>query len=148
MPLWRGRYAVRLHIACRGDLSFKPRDEHAFNPRSINVHIEPARRVISPQMDIRYGQALKPSMTYQSGIVVWVGLWAVYGQDVSAANLSGVGTLGAIGAGVGPGRACAGQATAPPQGFTLGRAPASHRVDVALTGGGGFWTNPCDLDGL
>jgi ABC-type Co2+ transport system permease subunit len=57
-----------------------------------------ARRVISPQtayVDLRYGQALKLSLTYQGGIVAWVGFWAVYGQGVGAANLSSIGTFGA-----------------------------------------------------
>ena len=41
-------------------------------------------------MDIRYGQALKLSVAYQGGIVVWVAFWAFYGQGVGAENLSQV----------------------------------------------------------
>ncbi len=57
-----------------------------------------ARRVIAPNtpyVDIRYAQALKLSVAYQGGIVVWVGFWALYGQGVGAENLSSIGTFGA-----------------------------------------------------
>lgn len=57
-----------------------------------------ARRVIAPDtayVDIRYAQALKLSVAYQGGIVVWVGFWAIYGQGVGAENLSSIGRFGA-----------------------------------------------------
>lgn len=57
-----------------------------------------ARRVIAPNtayVDIGYTQALKLSLTYQGGIVVWVGFWALYGQGFGAENLSSIGTFGA-----------------------------------------------------
>lgn len=57
-----------------------------------------ARRVIAPDtayVDIRYAQALKLSVAYQGGIVVWVGFWAIYGQGMGAENLSSIGTFGA-----------------------------------------------------
>jgi ABC-type Co2+ transport system permease subunit len=57
-----------------------------------------ARRVIAPNtayVDIGYTQALKLSLTYQGGIVVWVGFWALYGQGFGAENLSNIGTFGA-----------------------------------------------------
>ena len=56
-----------------------------------------ARRVIAPNtayVDIGYTQALKLSLTYQGGIVVWVGFWALYGQGFGAENLSSIGTFG------------------------------------------------------
>jgi len=49
-----------------------------------------ARRVIAPAtpyVDIRYAQALKLSVAYQGGIVVWVGFWALYGQGFAAENI-------------------------------------------------------------
>jgi len=57
-----------------------------------------ARRVIAPNtayVDIGYTQALKLSVAYQGGIVVWVGFWALYGQGFAAENLSSIGTFGA-----------------------------------------------------
>ena len=52
-----------------------------------------AKKIIpaaTPYVDIRYGQALKLSVAYQGGIVVWVAFWAFYGQGVGAENLSEV----------------------------------------------------------
>ena len=52
-----------------------------------------AKKIIpaaTPYVDIRYGQALKLSIAYQGGIVVWVAFWAFYGQGVGAENLSQV----------------------------------------------------------
>ena len=52
-----------------------------------------AKKIIpaaTPYVDIRYGQALKLSVAYQGGIVVWVAFWAFYGQGVGAENLSQV----------------------------------------------------------
>ncbi|GAB4206463.1 MAG: energy-coupling factor ABC transporter permease [Tibeticola sp.] len=57
-----------------------------------------ARRIIPPAtayVDIGYAQALKLSTTYQGGIVMWVGFWALYGQGVTAANLESIGSFGA-----------------------------------------------------
>lgn len=57
-----------------------------------------ARRIIAPAtayVDIGYAQAFKLSATYQGGIVMWVGFWALYGQGFSAANLENIGTFGA-----------------------------------------------------
>ena len=56
-----------------------------------------ARRIIAPDtayVDIRYGQALKLSLAYQGGIVVWVGFWAIYGRGVGADNLTSIGKFG------------------------------------------------------
>ena len=57
-----------------------------------------ARRVIPDQMayvDLRYGQALKLSLAYQGGIVLWVGFWALYGRGLGAENLVSIGSFGA-----------------------------------------------------
>lgn len=57
-----------------------------------------ARRVIAPAtpyVDIRYAQALKLSVAYQGGIVVWVGFWALYGQGFAAENIESIATFGA-----------------------------------------------------
>jgi ABC-type Co2+ transport system permease subunit len=56
-----------------------------------------ARRIIPDNVayaDISYQQALKLSVAFQGGIVVWVGFWAFYGQGFGAANLSSVGSFG------------------------------------------------------
>ncbi|MDZ7875624.1 MAG: energy-coupling factor ABC transporter permease [Rhizobium sp.] len=56
-----------------------------------------ARRVISPgtaYVDIGYAQALKLSVVYQGGIVVWVAFWAIYGRGVGADNLVSIGSFG------------------------------------------------------
>ena len=56
-----------------------------------------ARRVIPARVayvDIRYGQALKLSLAYQGGIVLWVGFWALYGRGMEAGNLSSIGSFG------------------------------------------------------
>lgn len=44
-------------------------------------------------VDVSYKQALALSVTYQAGVVAWVGFWAFYGQG--AASLAGVMTFGA-----------------------------------------------------
>ncbi len=57
-----------------------------------------ARRIIAPAtayVDIGYAQAFKLSATYQGGIVMWVGFWALYGQGFTAANVESIGTFGA-----------------------------------------------------
>ena len=56
-----------------------------------------ARKLIPGQLayvDIRYAQALKLSLAYQGGIVLWVGFWALYGQGMGAENLAGIGSFG------------------------------------------------------
>ena len=56
-----------------------------------------ADRIISPStpyVDLRYGQALALSATYQGGVVIWVGFWALYGQGFGAENLTAVVTFG------------------------------------------------------
>jgi hypothetical protein len=57
-----------------------------------------ARRIVAPAtayVDIGYAQAFKLSATYQGGIVMWVGFWALYGQGFTATNLESIGTFGA-----------------------------------------------------
>ena len=56
-----------------------------------------ADRIISPDtpyVDLRYGQALALSATYQGGVVIWVGIWALYGRGLGADNLASVATFG------------------------------------------------------
>lgn len=45
--------------------------------------------------DIKYSQALKLSVAYQSGIVTWVAFWAFYGQGFGSENLTQVLSFGA-----------------------------------------------------
>lgn len=57
-----------------------------------------ARRIIpadTAYKDIRYSQALALSASYQGGIVVWVGFWALYGQGFGAENLVQIASFGA-----------------------------------------------------
>ena len=56
-----------------------------------------ADRIIAPNtpyVDLRYGQALALSATYQGGVVVWVGFWALYGQGFGAENLTSIVSFG------------------------------------------------------
>lgn len=56
-----------------------------------------ADRIIAPNtpyVDLRYGQALALSATYQGSVVLWVGFWAFYGQGFGAENLTSVATFG------------------------------------------------------
>ncbi|WP_234264810.1 energy-coupling factor ABC transporter permease [Hydrogenophaga sp. NFH-34] len=56
-----------------------------------------ARRVIPANVayvDLRYGQALKLSVAYQGGIVLWVGFWALYGGGLEVSNLASIGSFG------------------------------------------------------
>jgi ABC-type Co2+ transport system permease subunit len=48
----------------------------------------------TPYVDLSYGQALALSATYQGGVVVWVGFWALYGQGIGADNLAAVASFG------------------------------------------------------
>jgi ABC-type Co2+ transport system permease subunit len=57
-----------------------------------------ARRIIAPDVayvDIRYRDALRLSLTYQAGIVAWVGFWALYGHGLGADNLQAIVSFGA-----------------------------------------------------
>lgn len=56
-----------------------------------------AERIIPQRtayVDIGYSQALKLSLAYQGGIVVWVAFWAVYGAGLGTENLASVGRFG------------------------------------------------------
>jgi hypothetical protein len=84
-------------------LFFAPDDlpQYAMNVTTLLVPLFAtaalARKVIPADVayvDIRYAQALKLSLAYQGGIVVWVGFWALYGQGLGADNLSSIGTFG------------------------------------------------------
>ncbi len=57
-----------------------------------------ARKVIpraTPYVDLRYGQALALSLSYQGGVVAWVTFWALYGHGFTAGNLTGIASFGA-----------------------------------------------------
>lgn len=45
-------------------------------------------------VDIGYSQALRLSLTYQGGIIIWVAFWAFYGQGFAAENLVAVASFG------------------------------------------------------
>ena len=45
--------------------------------------------------DIQYSQALKLSLMYQGGIVIWVMFWALYGQGFTNENLVAIGSFAA-----------------------------------------------------
>jgi ABC-type Co2+ transport system permease subunit len=86
-------------------LFFAPDDlpQYAMNVTTLLVPLFAtaalARKVIPDAVayvDIRYAQALKLSLAYQGGIVLWVGFWALYGQGLGADNLSSIGSFGAV----------------------------------------------------
>ena len=49
----------------------------------------------TPYVEIKYGQALALSTTYQAGIVVWVAFWAFYGHGFTVENASSIASFGA-----------------------------------------------------
>lgn len=56
-----------------------------------------AKKIIAPNtayVDLSYSQVLKLSTAYQAGIVAWVGFWAIYGQGLTAANVTAISTFG------------------------------------------------------
>ena len=84
-------------------LFFAPGDlpQYAMNVTTLLVPLFAtaaiARKVIPDAVayvDIRYAQALKLSLAYQGGIVLWVGFWALYGQGMGAENLASIGSFG------------------------------------------------------
>lgn len=57
-----------------------------------------ARRIIPENIaykDVKYGQALALSATYQGGVIAWVAFWALYGHGFGAENLAEIGSFGA-----------------------------------------------------
>ncbi|MFZ2100851.1 MAG: energy-coupling factor ABC transporter permease [Oricola sp.] len=57
-----------------------------------------ARKVIPTKTaykDVKYGQALALSTSYQGGIVAWVAFWALYGHGFTVANLTHIASFGA-----------------------------------------------------
>jgi ABC-type Co2+ transport system permease subunit len=55
------------------------------------------RRIIAPDtpyVDLRYGQALALSTTYQAGIVSWVAFWAFYGHGFTPENAAAIAAFG------------------------------------------------------
>ncbi len=56
-----------------------------------------AGRVVAPRtpyVDLRYGQVLALSATFQGGVVAWVAFWALWGQGFAAGNLSAIAAFG------------------------------------------------------
>jgi hypothetical protein len=56
-----------------------------------------AQRIIAPTtpyVDLTYRQTFVLSTTYQGGVVLWVGFWALYGQGFSATNVTSIATFG------------------------------------------------------
>ena len=56
-----------------------------------------ARRVIAPEtpyVELKYGQALALSTTYQAGVVAWVAFWSIYGGGLAAQNLVEIAQFG------------------------------------------------------
>ncbi len=49
----------------------------------------------TPYVDLRYGQALTLSVTYQGGVVAWVAFWAFWGQGINAQTMASVALFGA-----------------------------------------------------
>jgi ABC-type Co2+ transport system permease subunit len=58
----------------------------------LAARIIPARTAYK---DIGYGQAFALSVSYQGGIVGWVGFWALYGHGLSVENLTQIAGFGA-----------------------------------------------------
>jgi len=57
-----------------------------------------AARIIAPStpyVELKYGQALALSTTYQGGVVLWVAFWALYGQGFSVENTAAIASFGA-----------------------------------------------------
>lgn len=57
-----------------------------------------AKRIIPEKtryVDLKYGQALALSTSYQGGIVAWVAFWAIYGHGFTSENLANVLAFGA-----------------------------------------------------
>ena len=59
---------------------------HAIAQRIIPAH--------TAYVDISFSQALKLSLAYQGGIVLWVGFWAVYGNGIGADNMAQLASFG------------------------------------------------------
>ncbi len=56
-----------------------------------------AQRIIPERtayVDIGYAQALRLSVAFQGGIVIWVGFWALYGRGMGAENVSSIASFG------------------------------------------------------
>jgi Cobalt uptake substrate-specific transmembrane region len=85
-------------------LLFEPTDlpQYGMNVTTLLVPLFAIRalaeRVIpgkSAYVDLKYRQALALSTAYQSGIVAWVALWALYGAGFGAQNLAAIASFAA-----------------------------------------------------
>ena len=62
------------------------------------VTVTVAHRLIAngtPYVDLKYREALALSVTYQGGVVLWVGFWALYGHGLETSNLAAIASFGA-----------------------------------------------------
>ena len=50
-------------------------------------------RVETPYTELRYAQVLTLSTAYQSGVVLWVAFWALYGGGASLETMAAIGTF-------------------------------------------------------
>lgn len=50
-------------------------------------------RVETPYTELRYAQVLTLSTAYQSGVVLWVAFWALYGGGATLENMAAIGTF-------------------------------------------------------
>ncbi len=85
-------------------LSFAPFDlpQYGMNVTTLLVPLFALRLLAgqiiapaTPYVDLKYRQALALSTTYQAGIVLWVGFWALYGQGFTAENAASIVSFGA-----------------------------------------------------
>jgi ABC-type Co2+ transport system permease subunit len=63
-----------------------------FGIQALAGHIIPRK---TAYVDLQYRGALALSTAYQSGIVVWVAFWAIYGAGFGAANLANIASFAA-----------------------------------------------------
>lgn len=84
-------------------LFFAPADlpQYAMNVTTLLVPLAAtaalARRIVPARtayVDIGYRQALKLSLAYQGGIVLWVAFWALNARGLDAGNLGEIGRFG------------------------------------------------------
>ncbi|MDQ7070601.1 MAG: energy-coupling factor ABC transporter permease [Rhodobacterales bacterium] len=82
---------------------FAPLDlpQYAMNVTTLLVPLFAMRalaaRIIAPNtayVDLTYKQTLALSTTYQGGVVLWVGFWAIYGAGLGAENLGSIAAFG------------------------------------------------------
>lgn len=94
---------LALGLLAQGIL-FEPKDlpQYGMNLTTLIVPLYAmsllARRIIPARTaytDLSYGQALKLSTAFQTGIVAWVAFWAFYGRGFGASTFEEVASFGA-----------------------------------------------------